>query len=238
MGKKVLITGASRGIGKSIAIAFARSGFDCYLTAHVNSKELNKLKIQLEKSFNVSVTTFVGDIGDESFVNEVFSHIDELDVLINNAGVSYIGLLQDMSSKDWHRVMDTNLNSVFYTSKAATGLMLKKHQGRIINISSMWGDKGASMEVAYSASKGGLNAMTKALAKELAPSGITVNAISCGLIDTDMNSCFTKDELTAIVDEIPANRIGKPEEVARLALFLAVAPDYCTGQIIGIDGGI
>ena len=142
-----------------------------------------------------------------------------------------------MSVEEWHRVMSTNLNSLFYTSKFGVPQMLTNHKGKIINISSVWGNTGASMEVAYSASKGAVNSFTKALAKELAPSNIQVNAIACGLIDTDMNACFSEEDLQYIIEEIPADRIGKPEEVAKLCLTLAEAPEYLTGQIITLDGG-
>ena len=176
-------------------------------------------------------------MGNAQDVARLFSEINHLDVLVNNAGISYGGLLSDMSAEDWHKVMAVNLDSCFYTSKHAIPLMLKKHSGRIINISSVWGNVGASMEVAYSASKGGINAFTKALAKELAPSNIQVNAIACGVIDTSMNACFTAEDMVALTEEIPADRIGKPEEVAHLSLQLAQAPTYLTGQIITLDGG-
>jgi 3-oxoacyl-[acyl-carrier protein] reductase len=133
--------------------------------------------------------------------------------------------------------MHTNLDSCFYTCKFAVPLMLKKHSGKIINISSVWGNMGASMEVAYSASKGGVNAFTKALAKELAPSNIQVNAIACGAIDTDMNRCFSEEDLQLLTEEIPCDRLGETSEVADLAIYLANSPAYLTGQIITIDGG-
>ena len=158
-------------------------------------------------------------------------------MLVNNAGIAHIGLLSDMTPDEWHRIMHTNLDACFYTCKYAIPLMLQNHSGRIINISSVWGNVGASMEVAYSASKGGVNTFTKALAKELAPSNIQVNAIACGAIDTDMNRCFSGEELQYLMDEIPADRLGEPNEVADLALYLAEAPAYLTGQIITIDGG-
>jgi 3-oxoacyl-[acyl-carrier protein] reductase len=170
-------------------------------------------------------------------VEALFAGIPSLDVLINNAGISYVGLLTDMSPTEWHKVMHTNLDACFYTSKLAVPLMLQNHSGRIINISSVWGNVGASMEVAYSASKGGANTFTKALAKELAPSNIQVNAIACGLIDTDMNKCFSPEDLEAVTAEIPADRMGSPEEIAKLTYQLATAPTYLTGQIITIDGG-
>ena len=142
-----------------------------------------------------------------------------------------------MNPDDWHQVMHTNLDSCFYTSKLAIPYMLKNHSGKIINVSSVWGNVGASMEVAYSASKGAVNSFTKALAKELAPSNIQVNAIACGIIDTQMNGHLSKEDLEALRDEIPADRIGTPAEVAQLILQTAQAPAYMTGQIITIDGG-
>ena len=164
--------------------------------------------------------------------------LEELaDVLVNNAGMAHFGLLSDMTAAQWHEILAVNLDSCFYTCRAAIPLMLRRHQGRIINISSVWGTQGASMEVAYSASKGGMNAFTKALAKELAPSNIQVNAIACGIIDTAMNSTLSPEDLDALREEIPADRLGRPEEVAQLALSLAAAPAYLTGQVITIDGG-
>ena len=157
--------------------------------------------------------------------------------MVNNAGIAHIGLLSDMTPDEWHHIMHTNLDSCFYTCRLAIPLMLKKHSGKIINISSVWGNMGASMEVAYSASKGGVNSFTKALAKELAPSNICVNAIACGAIDTDMNRCFSEEDLQLLAEEIPCDRLGDPAEVADLAIYLANAPAYLTGQIITIDGG-
>ncbi len=232
-----LITGASRGIGKSIAEAFAHAGYNLVLTCSQTISELKAFAIELSQKHNISCLAIQTDMGNAEAVVQLFSKIESLDVLINNAGISYVGLLTDMTIKEWQRVMAVNLDSCFYTSKCAIPLMLQKHAGRIINISSVWGNVGASMEVAYSASKGGINAFTKALAKELAPSNIQVNAIACGVIDTSMNSCFTEEDMAALTAEIPADRIGKPEEVAKLALQLAQAPTYLTGQIITIDGG-
>ena len=142
-----------------------------------------------------------------------------------------------MDDKIWHNVMSTNLDSVFYMSKFASEKMLKKHDGKIINISSVWGNVGASLESAYSASKGAVNAFTKALAKELAPSNISVNAIACGIIDTEMNSHLTEDELAEIINEIPADRLGTPKEIGAMVLSIISSPKYMTGQIITVDGG-
>ena len=158
-------------------------------------------------------------------------------MLINNAGISYTGLLSEMSVEDWAHVMDVNLNSLFYTSRHAIPLMLQKHSGQILNISSVWGSVGASMEVAYSTSKGGVNAFTKALARELAPSNIQINAVSCGYIDTKMNAAYSPEEVSSIIEEIPADRIGTPEEAAAMVSCVLQMPSYTTGQIFTIDGG-
>lgn len=237
MKQTALITGASRGIGKAIAEAFAANGYHLILTCSSTLPELQALADRLSEQYKISCLALQADMGNYADVEKVFQHISSLDVLVNNAGIAHIGLLTDMTVQEWKRIMSVNLDSLFYTSKLATPLMLPKHAGRIINISSVWGTAGASMEVAYSASKGGVNAFTKALAKELAPSNIQVNAIACGVIDTAMNACFSDEDLTALREEIPADRLGTPEEVAQLALQLAQAPAYMTGQIITIDGG-
>lgn len=235
--KVALVTGASRGIGKAIAEAFAKEGYDLFITCRDSVKVLEGFADSLSEKYNITCTPCAGDISNPDDVEKIFENIYELDVLVNNAGISYIGLLTDMSVDEWNSVISVNLNSAFYMCKKAVPLMLSKKEGKIINISSIWGERGASMEVAYSASKGGLNAMTKALAKELAPSNIQVNAIACGLIDTDMNSHFSQEEIESIIDEIPADRIGKPEEVAELVIKLSEGNKYLTGQIIGFDGG-
>lgn len=239
--KTALVTGASRGIGAAVAERLAREGYNLVLTCVKNIESLKSLAESLKDSYNIDCICAAVDGGDYEQIEALFA--DEfilrngLDLLVNNAGISYVGLLHEMTPEDWHRVMSVNLDSVFYYSRQAIPLMLSRNSGRIINISSVWGNVGASMEVAYSTAKGGINTFTKALAKELAPSGIAVNAISCGLIDTDMNACFSKEDLAAVVEEIPADRIGKPEEVADMVLRIAEAPDYLTGQIVTIDGG-
>ena len=237
-----LITGASRGIGLAIARHFAEAGYELLLTCSRTFDELNALAADLSAEYHVPCHAFACDSGNAEEVDCLFDKIRSmgiahLDVLINNAGISYVGLLTDMSPEEWRRIMSVNLDSCFYTSRLAIPMMLSKHAGRIINISSVWGNVGASTEVAYSASKGGMNSFTKALAKELAPSNIQVNAIACGVIDTAMNACFSAEDMEALCAEIPADRLGRPEEVARLALQLAQAPEYLTGQIITMDGG-
>lgn len=237
MNQTALITGASRGIGKATAIAFAKEGYDLVLTCIRSEEQLLALKQELEQTYPISCSVFIGDMGDFTFVQSVFASLRHLDVLINNAGISYIGLLQDMEPDTWHQIIRTNLDAVFYTCKSAVNLMLPQKRGNIINISSVWGNRGASMEVAYSASKGGVNAFTQALAKELAPSGIAVNAVACGVIDTDMNRCFTEEERQMIIDSIPADRMGQSSEIADVILKLVQSPSYLTGQIITVDGG-
>lgn len=235
-----LITGASRGIGMAIAKAFAKAGYDLVLTCSKTLPELEALANELSATFEsdgIRCQAYQVDAGDPAQVEALFQKISRLDVLINNAGISYVGLLHEMSPGEWRRVMSTNLDSCFYTCKYGIPLMLQNHAGKILNISSVWGNVGASTEVAYSSSKGGVNAFTKALAKELAPSNIQVNAIACGVIDTSMNACFSAEDMEALKAEIPADRIGDPEEVAKLALQLAQAPAYLTGQIITMDGG-
>jgi 3-oxoacyl-[acyl-carrier protein] reductase len=235
--KKALVTGASRGIGRAIAQRLAKMGCDLYLTCNNNIEMLNQQAKELACEYGISVKTYSFPIGDEKLVNKMFEEIPYLDILVNNAGISYVGLLSDMDYDDWNNVINTNLDSCFLTCKNAIPQMVKRQKGKIVNISSVWGNVGASMEVAYSASKGGVNAFTKALAKELGPSNIQVNAIACGLIDTDMNKCFDEAEIKAVVDEIPADRIGRPEEVARLVGMICDGNDYLTGQIISLDGG-
>lgn len=241
MKKIVLVTGASRGIGKAIATHFAREGHPVVINCSKSADELFDLKKDLENTYHVPVLASVGNVGNFDYVTKLFQEIEEtfggIDILVNNAGVSYIGLLTDMTPEEWSSLLDINLSSVFYTSKLAIPHMLSQKCGKIINISSVWGNVGASCEVAYSASKGGMNTFTKALAKELAPSNIQVNAIACGCIDTAMNQCFSAEERQSLEDEIPAGRFGSPEEVAKLTYILATNCDYVTGQVITLDGG-
>lgn len=238
--KTVLVTGASRGIGKAVAVKYAKKGYNVVINCIRREEQLAQTKAEIE-SYSVDCLSYLGDIGEYERCEELFKqikkHFGGVDVLVNNAGISYIGLLQDMKPEDWERVVRTNLTSVFNCCKLAAPQMLEKKQGKIINISSVWGVYGASCEVAYSATKGGINAFTKSLAKELAPSNIQVNAIACGAIDTEMNQFLNEDELMDLIDQIPAGRLGKAGEVADLAYHLGYKESYLTGQIIGLDGG-
>ena len=241
MQKTALITGASRGIGAALATTFAEAGYQLALCCKSSGSNLLALTKVIKEKYQTEILTFTGDVADYAFVSQMVTdtlkHYGRIDVLINNAGISHIGLLQDMSIDDWNHIVATNLTSVFSTCKCTIPTMVSRHSGKIINISSVWGNVGASCEVAYSASKGGMNTFTKALAKELAPSNIQVNAIACGCIDTEMNQCFSEEERQELINEIPAGRFGTPEEVASLVYSLAEQHNYLTGQIITLDGG-
>ena len=238
MSRKVLITGASRGIGRQIAISFAQNKDNLVLCCKNNIEDLKALSVELTEDYGIKCEAYACDVSDFDAVKELYDKAGDVDVIVNNAGVAHIGLLTDMEIEDWKRVTGTNLDSLFYTAKLFAPGMVRGGSGRIINISSVWGEAGASCEVAYSASKGGVNAFTKALAKELAPSGVSVNAVACGVIDTDMNrKHLTEEDLDALCEEIPEGRMGEAKEVAQLVLMVSQAPSYMTGQIITIDGG-
>ena len=239
--KTVFITGASRGIGRAIAIRFAAAGYQLALCCRQNTQLLEDLQQLIISQYHTDCLIFTGDTGDyrqlEVMISETIARFHHIDVLVNNAGISYIGLLTDMSPDDWQRIVNTNLTSVFNSCRLAVPGMVHEHSGKIINNSSVWGCCGASCEVAYSATKGGINAFTQALAKELAPSNIQVNAVACGAIDTEMNAFLSEADRIALTDEIPSGRFGRPEEVAELVLDLAQKHSYLTGQIIRLDGG-
>ncbi len=238
--KTVLITGASRGIGKAIAYSFMKPEYHLVITCKHNIDALNKIKEEAELA-GVRCLAIQCDVADYDSIVTLFNQIKAwgtgVDILINNAGISYVDLVTDTTNEQWQQLLGTNLSAPFYCSRLALPHMIHEKAGKIINISSVWGVSGASMEVAYSATKGGLNAMTKALAKEVAPSNIQVNAIACGAIDTDMNQFLSEEDRLALAEEIPAGRLGKPEEVAALVYQLCTGNEYLTGQIINLDGG-
>lgn len=239
MGKRILITGASKGIGRELSIKLASCGYDLYLVAR-SLDELQKLQTMIQDEYRVDCKIRKCDVGVINEVEEVSEEIRTLGDLygiVNNAAISKVMLITDMTYDEWQMVINTNLNSLFYITKNLAPILINKHEGKIINISSVWGNVGASTEVCYSASKGGVNSFTKALAKELAPSNVQVNAVAFGVIDTDMNKCFSKEDMDALASEIPADRIGTPKEAAQMIVQIIEAPEYLTGQIITMDGG-
>lgn len=248
--KTVLITGVSRGIGRACALAFANAGYAIAGCCHTHTELFDTLSAELA-ALSTPHLLLQGDLQSSAFptflVQQTVARFGRLDVVINNAGISLLRMLTDTDDALWEQVLSSNLSSAFYCSRAAIPYLLKNRDrndlpfgapcGIILNVSSIWGCSGASCEAAYSASKAGLNGLTTALAKELAPSNIAVNALACGVIDTDMNRCFTEEERAALIDEIPANRFATPEEAATALLLLSQMPSYLTGQVIRFDGG-
>ena len=234
--KNVLITGGSRGIGRAMVCLFKERGYRVAFTYKNSSKEAQQLASE------IGALAIQADSENEAdiirAVEKVNLEFGSVDVLVNNAAVSSFGLVQDITSGEWDRVMNTSVRGAFLYSKYVLSKMIEKKYGRIINISSMWGIVGASCEVHYSAAKAAIIGFTKALAKEVGPSGITVNAIAPGVIQTDMNKSFAEEDIAALADETPVGRIGKAEEVARAALFLASEESgFITGEIMNVSGG-
>lgn len=235
MNKVAIVSGGSRGIGASIVETLASSGFDVVLNYRFSANKANDIASKFS-----NVVTFQADVSDhaqvKSLVDFTISKFGRIDLLVNNAGIDFINTLSDTSDSDFDTVLRNNLYSAFYLSKEVSPYMINSKSGLIINISSIWGIVGASCEMAYSVSKAGLDAMTKSLAKELGPSNIRVNSIAPGIIDTDMNSFLSKEELSEIVNDIPLERIGLPSDVADTVLFLD-KNSYITGQVIQVTGG-
>ena len=237
MKKTIIVTGVTGGIGSQIARKFILMG-DIVIGVYNNSESV---AMQLKKEFGANLHLYKCDLSDFDCGEKLLLYIEEKglqpDLLINNAGISIIGLFQDLTKDFWNNIWNTNVTSAISLSKALIQLFLRNGHGKIINISSVWGERGASCEVAYSATKGAINSFTKALAKELAPSNIQVNALSCGIIDTKMNSHLSSEDISSIIEEIPAERMGTPQDVADAVLSLTDFNSYMTGQIITIDGG-
>lgn len=241
MSKTVIVTGASKGIGATTAIHFAEQGYNVVINYN-NSYQSAKLLTTSLKSRGFSVIQIKADVSNrmetDLLIKETIDKFGSIDILVNNAGISQIGLIDEIDDYDAQRIFDVNLKGVYNCCRSVTPYMVNQKYGKIINITSMWGQVGASCEVAYSASKAGVIGLTKALAKELAPSNITVNAISPGLIETSMNANVSIDDLNSFVEDIPLGRIGNTSDVANAVLFLANdSSDYITGQIIGVNGG-
>ena len=239
--KVVLITGSAKGIGKAIAKELAKNGYDIVINYLHSKQEALSLQKELIASCGVDVLAIQADVSSVEQVDAMVSEIEEkmggVDVLVNNAAIDLSNLFHLKTSEEFQQTMNVNVVGAFNCAKRVSHHMMEREYGRIINISSVWGNVGASCEVAYSACKGGINSLTRALGKELAPSNIQVNAIACGVIDTDMNRCFSEEERSALIEEIPAGRMGSPEEVASLAYSLATASSYLNGQILTLDGG-
>lgn len=240
--RNVLITGASRGIGAAAARLFAKNGDRVF----VNYSRSEDAALSLCRELNEKGYTAIpvqADVSKPEEVRRMFDLIESecagADVLVNNAGIAQTKLFTDITDEDWSRMVGTNLSGAFYCCRAALPYMIKNHSGRIINISSMWGQTGGSCEVHYSAAKAGIIGLTKALAKEEGLSGITVNCVAPGVIKTDMTANLTEEDFCALRDETPTGTIGTPEDIARTILFLAEeASGFITGQVIGVNGGI
>ncbi len=241
MNKTVIVTGAAKGIGAAISSLFAESGYN--VIVNYNSSEIKAQELCKELTTNgYSALTFKADVSNPIEVKNLFDfaikNFGSVDAVINNAGIAQQKLITDITDDDYKKMMAYNLDSVFYCSREAAKYMVKEKNGSIINISSMWGISGASMEVHYSAAKAGVIGLTKALAKELAPSNIRVNAIAPGVIKTDMLNGFTKDDLQELSNATPLLRLGTPLDIAKTALFLASEDaSFITGQVISVDGG-
>jgi 3-oxoacyl-[acyl-carrier protein] reductase len=237
----VLVTGASRGIGAAIAERFASVGMNVvihYLQSHEAANEVARSCMK----HGAKVLTVSADISSKEQIGKMKEKLEQKgmfpDIIVNNAGISHYGMLSDVSEDEWDQVLSVNLKGTFLCTQLFMEHMVQQKYGRIINVSSIWGISGASCEVVYSTAKGGINAFTKALAKELAPSGITVNAVAPGAVETVMMSGFKADERAAMENEIPAGRFAFPDEIASLVYFLALPESgYITGQIISPNGG-
>ena len=239
MSKVVIITGASRGIGREIAKKLAIKGYKVVANYNKSENEINNLKKELNEQ-GIDIECIQGDVSKredtKKIINFTLSKFNKIDILINNAGIYQFKEFTQISDNDWDYMINTNLNSVFYMTQEACKDMIKNKTGCIINMSSIWGLVGSSCEVHYSVSKAGIDAMTKALAKELGPSNIRVNSIAPGIIDTDMNKNLNNEDLKSIKEEIPLERIGKVQDIEKCVEWL-IEDQYTTGQIISINGG-
>ena len=237
--KTVLVTGGTKGIGKAIALEFLKSGYEVVL----NYCHDEQAALATQEEFNMQGFCSVllrGDVSDPEQVDDMFKEFfgiyEKLDVLVNNAGISLVRVIQDTYPEDWDRIFNVNVKGVYNCCRAVADKMIGNGGGSIINVASIWGEVGASCEVAYSASKGAVIAFTKALSKELAPSNVRVNCVSPGLIDTEMNSHLTAEEMEELIESIPTGRIGRPEDVAKACVYLSEA-EYVTGEVLSVGGG-
>lgn len=240
--KTAVITGASKGIGAAIAVAFAKSGYKVVINYNKSEERARSLCQILNDTYPTEAVCIQADVstpeGAKKLISESLSAFGDIDVLVNNAGIAQQKLFTDITNEDWQNMINTNLSSVFYVSREAVPFMVSKKSGSIVNISSIWGETGGSCEVHYSAAKAGVIGLTKALAKELAPSGITVNCVCPGVIRTDMLSSFTADDLKALAEETPVMRLGSPKDVADAVFYLGTNSGFVTGQVLGVNGGL
>jgi len=234
----LLITGASRGVGRALALACARSGqySKIILNGGSDAAALEETSRLVSSAGDLLCVSSLGDVGSLPYVESLRRQFGPVDVLVNNAAVSWVGLLTDMRPEEWDTLLRTNLTSLYNTCHTFVPDMVSAGHGKILNISSVWGISGASCEVAYSASKGAVNSFTRALARELAPSHIQVNALALGIVDTRMNAHLSPEEKAEIVSQIPAGYIASPEEAAEAALRLLAMPEYVSGEVVRADG--
>ncbi|MDD4074948.1 MAG: 3-oxoacyl-ACP reductase FabG [Eubacteriales bacterium] len=237
MKKAVLITGASRGIGRACALSFAKAGYRVGVNFHTNSSAAaNVVRTILEQGGDAMLLQ--ADVTDYAAVSSMVSVFGRVDILVNNAGIACDGLLQDVTPALWAHTFAVNVNGAYHCVHSVLPQMLSRHDGCILNVSSMWGRVGAACEVPYSAAKAALIGFTKALAKEVGPSGIRVNCVAPGVIDTAMNALHSKEDMAALAADTPLMRLGTPEDVAHALVFLASEQaSFITGQVLGIDGG-
>ena len=239
--KSVVITGGSRGIGRACALLFASKGYNVLIGYNKNREAAEAVLAEIAE-YGVKCAAYCADISkkDEArrFISKAMFEFGRVDVLVNNAGIARAQLMTDVSENDFHELFDTNVGGVYFTSQAVIPEMISAGGGKIINISSMWGQVGASCETLYSATKAAIIGLTKAMAKELAPSGITVNCVAPGVIDTDMNACYDEDTMWELREKTPLSRLGTPEDVAGAVYFLASeAGSFITGEVLAVNGG-
>lgn len=238
--KKALVTGASRGIGRAVARRLSRDGFYVTINYAHSDSDANSLLDELNHSAGIKCAdSYKADISDRRQAETMFRDIGEIDLLVNSAGIAQQKLFTDLTEQDWERMFAVDVTGVFHCCQLALPCMIHRKQGKIINISSMWGQVGASCEVHYSAAKAAVIGLTKALAKEVGPSNIQVNCIAPGVIDTQMNAALSPETIDELKEETPLCRIGTPEDIAAAVSFLASPDaDFITGQVLGVNGGM
>ena len=241
--KKVIITGASRGIGSAVAIAFAKQGYSIVLNYNNSKEKALALAKTIRDSYNVDVLAVKADVASSAQVNEmtekVLEQFGSIDILVNNAGIAQQKLFTDITDEDWRRMLDINLTGVFNCCRSVLPCMIRNHSGAIVNISSMWGQTGASCEVHYSAAKAGIIGLTKALAKEVGPSGIRVNCVAPGVVMTDMMNGFDDETIQQLKEEAVLNTLGTPKNIADAIAFLCSdKASFITGQVLSVNGGM